>query len=217
MGCAYLFFSGLPEGFCDISEAHQCRMVRKMGKRIEQGLTLLESLVALVLLAVVAVNASTGLSSWLARHRLIVFQHDVYRAFMLARQHAITHGTQVVVCPLSAKEEGCASPKGDWNQGWRVFETLGSYDCLPQGDGLCGHGGRVLLEHEPVREGFRIVVNSHLARRARFNAMGMSHGYNGRLTVCSRQDVDSLGLVIAQSGRVRNAQPEELLACEPDH
>lgn len=186
-----------------------------MGKRKELGLTLLESLIVLVLVAIVVANVSSGLSSWLARHRLIVFQHDVYRAFMLARQHAITHATWVVVCPLSQEGGGCGSPRGDWNQGWRVFETSGSYDCLPQGNGLCGHGGRVLLEHDPVREGFRIVVNSHLARRARFNAMGMSHGYNGRLTVCSRQDVDPLGLVIAQSGRVRNAQPEELLACEP--
>lgn len=185
-----------------------------MNKNTQRGFTLLESLVVLVLIAILASSVIGGLSSWLARHRLIVFQHDVYHALMLARQYAITHGTWVVVCPLSA-DGGCALSQGDWSQGWRVFETAGSNDCQPQGNGLCGHGGRVLLEHADVPEGFAVVVNSHLARRARFNAMGMSHGYNGRLTVCSRQSVESLGLVIAQSGRVRRARQNELLTCEP--
>lgn len=181
----------------------------------QQGVTLLEALIALLLMAVLVSGAVNGVSSWLARHRLITFQHDIYHALMLARHHAVSHGAWVVVCPLSG-HGGCALPEGDWNHGWRVFETSGSYDCQLGGDGRCSHGGRVLLEHGPVPGDLHIEVNSHLARRARFNAMGLSHGYNGRLTVCSRQSVSPLGLVIAQSGRVRKARAGEVLPCQPD-
>ncbi len=183
-----------------------------MHTRLEHGVTLLECLVVMLLL-VIMVGVSSNLAAWIARHRLITFQHDVYRSLMVARHHAINYGVDVVVCPLG-NDGGCAMPSGNWSNGWRVFETEGEQDCQPKTGGLCHHGGRILVEQAPVRKGFHIAVNSHLARRARFDAMGMSHGYNGRLTVCSRQNVTPLGLVISQSGRVRKAEPEELLPCD---
>jgi type IV fimbrial biogenesis protein FimT len=178
-----------------------------MHGKYQHGVTLLEALIALVLMAVLVSGAVSSVSSFLARHRLITFQHDIYHALILARQHAVSHGMWVVICPVS-DQGGCALPKGDWNRGWRVFETTGSYDCKVENTGLCSHGGRVLLEHGPVRGEFRVEVNSHLARRARFN---------GRITVCSRQSGSSLGLVVAQSGRVRKARADEVLPCNSGH
>ncbi|WP_297766750.1 GspH/FimT family pseudopilin [uncultured Alcanivorax sp.] len=187
-----------------------------MHGKYQHGVTLLEALIALVLMALLVSGAVSSVSSLLARHRLITFQHDIYHALILARHHAVSHGRWVVICPVS-DQGGCALPKGDWNRGWRVFETTGSYDCKIESTGLCSHGGRVLLEHGPVHGEFRVEVNSHLARRARFNAMGFSHGYNGRITVCSRQSGSSLGLVVAQSGRVRKARADEVLPCNSGH
>lgn len=182
--------------------------------RSQCGISLLESLITLALAGMLLAAAIPSVSSWVARHKLITFQHDIYRTFMLARQHAISQAGWVIVCPLN-KDGTCALPKGTWNLGWRVFETSGNKDCKLQGNGFCDHGGKVLLERGPVKSGYALTVNSHLARRARFDSLGMSHGYNGRLTVCSKQHPDSLGLVIAQSGRVRKARHDEILPCNP--
>lgn len=184
--------------------------------RSVSGKTLLELMIALTLLSALTGIAYPSFTRMLNAQQLLAHQHLLHAHLNLARHQAVSGGRPVVVCPREGR--GCAGGPGDWSLGWLVFEDIaGHSSCDLDDEALrCSdHGGRVLAVG-PVVEQLEIMANQNVARRVRFNAMGMSYGYTGRFSICDQRGLAApLGLVIAQSGRVRRASASELLPCRP--
>lgn len=77
----------------------------------ERGLTLVETMTVLVVIAILAAIALPSLASILASQRLRAAGTDLVTSLLVARSEAIKRKAQVEVAPRSA---------GDWTSGWRV-------------------------------------------------------------------------------------------------
>lgn len=179
------------------------------------GLTLPELVITLLLLSASVALVLPIYADLASRNALYVRQTSLYGALHFARTQALISGVPVVVCPMG-EEGGCSQRSADWSRGWLVFNDPDALnDCLPGPSGnTCQHGRGKLLLKTSVPEDVYIATNQNVARRVRFNPLGMSYGYTGRFTFCShREGVSPLGLVVPQTGRIRRAGPGEWLDC----
>jgi type IV fimbrial biogenesis protein FimT len=185
--------------------------------RYARGFTLLE---LLMVLGIGAVLLTLGVPAWqtlVERVQVGHWQRQLHGALNYTRGSAIHSGTPTTIC-ARGPDGGCAAQGGNWHRGWLVFEDSGGHgDCHPNAAGnRCQDSGARILRVNAGPEDLRIVNNHNIALRVRYNAMGLSYGYTGRFTVCARQgDVADKGLVIANTGRIRSTDPDELLECPP--
>lgn len=185
-----------------------------MEGRRKRGFTLIELLTILILVAVLAMMAVPAWQKLVQGARIGTWQRQLHGALNYTRTHAIFSATPTVICARAAGG-GCATSGGSWDNGWLVFEDpAGTGDCQPGPQArLCANTGQPILRMQQGTDAVRIVNNSNVARRVRYNIQGLSYGYTGRFTVCSGSAAEARGLVIANTGRIRSASPGELLPC----
>lgn len=80
--------------------------------RRQQGVTLVEAIVVLMVMAVLTGAALPSLASRLEQHELAMAANDLVAAARLARSEALSRRGRVAVAPLAPR---------DWNSGWEVF------------------------------------------------------------------------------------------------
>jgi type IV fimbrial biogenesis protein FimT len=183
--------------------------------RSKQGFTLLELLMGLGLLTILL---SLGVPAWqhlVERIQVGNWQRQLHGALNYTRSSAIHSGIPTTIC-ARGPDGGCAAEGGNWQRGWLVFEDGGgARDCQPNPVGThCQKTGARILRMNAGPEHLTIVNNNNIARRVHYNALGLSYGYTGRFTLCAQSgEVAGKGLVIANTGRVRSARPDELLRC----
>jgi len=91
-----------------------------------RGVTLVELVVALAVVAILATIAMPNLATTLANQRLRAAGTDLVSALMIARSEAIKRNAQVEVAPLI---------RTDWKSGWRV-QTVDSGEQVDRKDAL---------------------------------------------------------------------------------
>lgn len=181
----------------------------------DRGFTLLEALVVVVVLSLVLSLGMPAMRDFVATHRALAWQNRLHVALNLARHHAIYHTVPTVICATSGSS-GCASSAADWGQGWLIFEdSAGLNDCRPDPEmRFCEEGGGRIIRVQDRARDLRIITNHNIARRVRFNALGMTYGYTGRFAFCPGVELKRpRGLVVPQTGRIRAARPREVLDC----
>ncbi|MBK1644523.1 hypothetical protein CKO25_07615 [Thiocapsa imhoffii] len=92
-----------------------------LARRRAAGLTLLELLFTIVILAIllsVAVPSFQGLAQ---RDRITDTTNDLLMAFQLGRSEAIRYRTQATVCAANADQTACAVADPPWSTGWVLF------------------------------------------------------------------------------------------------
>lgn len=177
------------------------------------GVTLLELLLVIVLMAVVTAISVPSLTRLIDTQTAWSARHELHAALQHARFHAVNRRVPTVIC-RSGDGQDC-NQQGHWGEGWILFEdATGSNDCQVDPDTTtCHHGGRVVQVHQGGRPSVVVVHNSNVANRIRFNTLGASPGYTGRFTVCNHEGEALRGLVVSQSGRVRTASAGDFLDC----
>jgi type IV fimbrial biogenesis protein FimT len=80
--------------------------------RREGGVTLVELVVAISVVAIIAVFAMPSLTTTLVNQRLRSAGTDLMSALLIARSEAIKRNAQVAVAPIAGR---------DWTSGWRVL------------------------------------------------------------------------------------------------
>jgi type IV fimbrial biogenesis protein FimT len=169
-----------------------------------QGFTLYELLVTLVLVALIGGLATPYLSAIMARQQQRVEIDALFHAIHLARKESILKRKVVSLCP-SLDGASCL-PGRDWSMGWLMFENA-DRDSPPRVD----PGEAVLSSHRV--QGPRIVANrSGFTLRATFQ-----RATNGTFILCDPQSrIPPLALVVSYTGRPRVARHTangELYSC----
>lgn len=159
-----------------------------------QGFTLYELLMTLLLVALLAGLAMPSFSSVLARQRQRVEIDALFHALHLARKESIMRRKVVSLCP-SADQKTC-SPGRDWSSGWLMFENK-DRDSPPRVD-----AGEPILKSHVVGEQIRVSANrSGFTLRATF-----LRATNGTFVVCDSQSrILPKALVVSYTGRPRVA------------
>lgn len=81
------------------------------------GVTLIELLVAIAILAVLMTVAVPSFQTFIVSNRVSAFSDHLYASLLLTRSEAIKRNGHVMICRSS---DG-ASCTGSWNEGWIVF------------------------------------------------------------------------------------------------
>ena len=159
-----------------------------------QGFTLYELLITLVLVGLLSSIAIPSFSGTVARQRQRVEIDALFHAFYLARKESIMRRKVVSLCP-STDLQTC-SPSRDWSAGWLMFENK-DRDSPPRID----PGESILARHE-VLDQVRINANRKgFTLRATF-----LRATNGTFIVCDTKNrIQPRALVVSYTGRPRVA------------
>ncbi|MCG6117057.1 MAG: GspH/FimT family pseudopilin [Aquimonas sp.] len=164
--------------------------------RQQRGLTLLELVMGLAVVAVLFGIALPEFGALLQRQRLVAAQHALSGSFHLARTHAITQRVNTAVCP-SHDGQRCASG-GVWDAGWLVYADRNR-------NGQLDADEPVLQVQQRKTDGVRL--RSSAARpQAVFRPQGSSGGSGGSnlsLNLCDARGELHQRLVLNNSGRLR--------------
>lgn len=161
--------------------------------RQQRGLTLLELVMGLAVVAVLFGIALPEFDALLQRQRIVAAQHALSGSFHLARTHAVTQRVNTAVCP---SQDGlhCA-PGGVWDAGWLVYADRNR-------NGRLDTDEDVLQVHQRPADGLRL--RSSAARpQAVFRPQGSSGGSNLSLSLCDARGELRQRLVLNNSGRLR--------------
>ncbi|MFK3649362.1 GspH/FimT family protein [Lysobacter enzymogenes] len=170
-----------------------------------RGLSLIEVIAALAVIAVLAGVALPALADARARAQFARAELDLGGSVLLANRIAVASAAAVILCPAAAAG-GCEAGS-DWSRGWLAFADIdgdrrfGAYDVQLQRSG--GYGEDI------------VVVSNAGRGRAVFQPDGDSAGSNLSFVVCSRSRPRGLRLALSNGGRLRQAQvaPEQIEAC----
>lgn len=97
-----------------------------------QGFTLLEIMIALVIIAILATIALPSFNNTIVKNKMDTKASDLLRDFNLARSEAIKRGVSVTICP---SDDGTQCSGGtDYSKGWIIFTDLNEDGSIDAGE-----------------------------------------------------------------------------------
>jgi len=168
------------------------------------GITLIEQIVALAVVAILASVATPSLAGLLRRGRIQTAQMDFLAGLRFARAEAVMRNTRVVFCPTQDGRH--CSDLSRWEDGWLAGLDR-DHDNQPDAAPL-----RIGEGHPQV-----FVQSSQARRHVTFRPDGTAGGSNLTLLFCNvGHTPQPLGVVVSNSGRVRGSYPDarEAAGCE---
>ena len=161
--------------------------------RNSAGVTFVELLISLSLIAIVGTLAAPGFSNLLYDSRRTATVNDFFHALFLARSAAITRGKVVSVC-RSTDRETCAGRAVPWTAGWIVFAN-DDRDEPPQRD----PGEDLIAAYSGWPRGE--ITSNRAAYSFRPHMQGV---VNGTIVFCDpRGSAHARAIIISHSGRPR--------------
>lgn len=156
--------------------------------RTSHGLSLLECLVVVSLIATLIFSSVFAYRHWVARNQLMVLTNDFVDALRYARTMAITHDTTVTFCPRNQSQSACGT---NWQAGTLILNQQ-------------NHHIFRILPAAPF--GYHIYWKSTLGEsdRLRWRSTGFTRGQQGSFLLCSDHHAMSAQLIILRTGRIRS-------------
>jgi type IV fimbrial biogenesis protein FimT len=155
------------------------------------GLTFIEQIIVLCIVATLACVAAPALGPFISRGRLQAAQSDIVAALQNARGLAVHTGQRAMLCPTQDGKH--CSDDLHWESGWLV----GHYRS-ERADQFDGEPTLATQGHERL-----LIVSTSGRRRIRFQADGSAGGSNASFTLCRRDHADgALTVTVANSGRI---------------
>ncbi len=179
---------------------------RKINK--SAGFTLLELLIALVMLAILAGIAAPSFTDYLATNGVFSHRQDINAAVMMARSEALNRNKTITICP-SLNSTNCS---GTWSNGWLVFIDDGEGAGTPR-DGLLSGSEQIISAYDYTGKNSITVVDadsSSALNYLSFNEQGrpaeagVPSSRRVLITICDSKNTASLarGLLLIGSGRL---------------
>jgi type IV fimbrial biogenesis protein FimT len=161
--------------------------------RSSTGLTLVELLTSIALLAVLSTLAAPGISRFVSDTRRTAAVNDLFHAMFLARSEAVRRGHMVTVCK-SADRQTCAGKGTQWTAGAIVFVNKDGDEPAERDP-----GEPLISVHEGWPNGS--ITSTRASYSFRPNAQGV---VNGTLVFCDRRGSEhARAIVINHAGRPR--------------
>lgn len=85
----------------------------------QNGFTLIELMVAILLLVITITVAIPSMQSTIQNNHVVALTNDLIGSLNLARSEAVKRGVSVSICP--AQDSSFNACGNDWNNGWFVF------------------------------------------------------------------------------------------------
>ncbi len=165
--------------------------------RTETGVTLIELLVTLAVLAVLLGVGIPSLAGLIRDSRLTTSINSIHAALFYARSESIKRGRRVTIC-TSANQVACAAGIG-WHSGWIVFDD-------PNGNGVRDAGETVLRVGDALPPPIAITGNTPVRNYVSYVPSGTTRAVGGALqmgTITACDGGSARQIVISASGRPR--------------
>lgn len=192
------------------------RLNQKQQRLSVRGLTLIELMVTIAILAILLSVAVPSFQAMIASSRLTSASNDLLVTLAQARSNAIRVGNRVTVC-MSSDGATCTT-SGGWEQGWITF-----IDTTRSGTDAVVDTGETVISTVPVLPG-GLVINGNLPYIS-FAADGqpktMTGGFlSGELRICSRSealinDKRARDLTMNSAGRITSKNQTNIASTCP--
>ena len=164
-----------------------------MSKRQQHGLTALELLVTMAIVAVLLAAGVPAFKNYGWNLRLKTAMDVLQTDLNLARGRAISHNIQTVICPATDNHD--CSGLSDWQNGWIIFTDL--------------NGDQHKQDAEPLLKSanaveFLNISSSRSRSYLRFYPNGTAPGSNITILFCDKRGAAHAGkIAVSNSGRIR--------------
>lgn len=180
-------------------------------RRAPSGLTLIELLIGLALLAVLLALAAPSFQAQIAASQLNSASSALLGSLLQARAQAIRLGQRVTVCRSADLQQCDINPAGGWESGWLTF--IDADRTAPGNTATVSATDTLLARSEALPASLRVRGNSQVSQYISFAASGeartLSGGSNplGTVQVCSTSNAladasRATDLVLSAGGRV---------------
>lgn len=160
------------------------------------GVTFVEMVVALALLAVLSCAAMPSLSRLVSRERLTAAQIDLMTSLRHAREQANRSGRRTIVCPSQDGQQ--CEETSRWEGGW----IAGYAERHASPGQIQGDPWHVRAGHPDLR-----MTSSQGRRSVVFRARGHASGSNIGILICHRKRAElALQVFVSNAGRIRGAR-----------
>lgn len=150
-----------------------------MKRRTQNGFTLYELLITMLIVGVVLTVGIPNMVDLTRNGRITTTSNDLHAAFHLARSESARGKTNITICASNNSMSGAPDCVGEWNEGFIVFiDTNG--DLLRS-----GVDETVLRRHPAAQEGITMAVEDDAAFFS-YAASGLGRGDVGGATALSR-------------------------------
>ena len=153
-----------------------------MNRHTQTGLTLVELVVTLTVVAILASVATPSLRDMLTNNRLTAANNQLVSAVNYARAEAVKRVYNVVLCVRNGDGSGCTANSGDsYESGWIVFvdcnanstPDVATNACDTNGDSVVDAPELILADAKPnLMSGMAIVGSSGLEQKIGYKPNG---------------------------------------------
>lgn len=156
------------------------------------GLSLVETLLTTLILAIIAFAANHSMVKLVDRHRVSAFATELRQLTYLARFQALAGSKRITLCPLSESGD-CTN---EWNATLSVFRDPDNRRKL--------HSDHDLLKVLDVPPAVRLEWQGMGGGKAlHFNGKGLTSVTNGTFRITSRETGEHRRIIINRQGRAR--------------
>ncbi|MDH4049285.1 MAG: GspH/FimT family pseudopilin [Gammaproteobacteria bacterium] len=164
-----------------------------MKTRYQNGFTLYELLITVLVIGVVVTLGIPNLSAYTQNSRMTSTANDLHSSFLLSRSEAARAKSNITICASANSMAGAAaSCGGNFNQGWIIFVDT-------DGDIVRDAGEAILRPHAAVPNGVNIIPDNG-ATYFSYAATGLGRGDVNGPSFVTAMICDDRGNVIAPGG-----------------
>jgi len=159
----------------------------------EQGFTLIELVITLVITSILLAIGAPSFNSFLKDNLLTTQVNELVTSINLTRSEAIKRGFNATIC----KSNTGTSCAGNWSDGWIVFDDQNA-------DGVVDGGEIIIRIHHKLQGGNTLTFGAK--NRITYSSQGIAIGFNSTFKLCdSRGPTEAKGVIVNNTGRARLA------------